>query len=78
MSFIYAAAADAWRGFATVAECNAIQAFLNNVKGWSIISDDRNIDDVSDVIDYGLLKKCSFLTIVYIIFCQMSTVVYMV
>ena len=49
-------AAAAWRGFATIAECNAIQAFLNKVKRWSIISDDRSIDDIWDGIDYGLFK----------------------
>ena len=49
--------AAAWRGFATVAECNAIQTFLNKVKRWSIISDDRSIADILDGIDYGLFKK---------------------
>ena len=53
-------AAAAWRGFATVAECNAIQAFLNNVKRWSLISNDRNIADILDGIDYGLFKKMQF------------------
>ena len=56
--FTYAAAA--WRGFATVAECNAIQAFLNKVKRWSIISDDRSIDDILDGMDYGLFNKMQF------------------
>ena len=36
---------------------NAMQAFLNKVKRWSIISDDRSIDDILDGIDYGLFKK---------------------
>ena len=39
-------AAAAWREFETVAECNAIQAFLNKVKRLGIISDDRSIDEV--------------------------------
>ena len=44
-----------------MAECNAIQAFLNKIKRWSIISDGRSIDDILDRINYGLLKKkCSF------------------
>ena len=43
-----------------VAECNAIQAFLNKVKRWSITSDDRDIDDILDGTDYGLFKKMQF------------------
>ena len=50
-------AAAAWKRFATVAECNAIQAFLNKVKGWGIISMTRSIDDNLDGIYYGLFKK---------------------
>ena len=50
----------AWRGFATVAKCNAIQAFLNKVKRWGIISDDRSIGDILDGISHGLLKKMQF------------------
>ena len=46
-----------FEGFATAAECNAIQAFLNKVKRWGIISDDRSIDDIFDEIDYGSFKK---------------------
>ena len=42
--------AAALRGFATVAECNAIQVFLNKVKRWGIISDDRSIEDILDGI----------------------------
>ena len=53
-------AAAAWRGFATVAECNAIQAFLNKVKRSSIISEDRSIDDILDGIDNGLFRKMKF------------------
>ena len=49
-------AVAAWRGFATVPECNVIQAFLYKVKRWGIISDDRIIDDILDEIDYGLSK----------------------
>ena len=68
----------AWRGFATAAECNSIQAFSNKVKRRGIISDDINIDDILDGIDYGLLKKFRFPTIVCIVFFQMSAVVYMI
>ena len=50
----------AWRGFATNAECNAIQAFLNKVKRWGIISEDRTIEDILDGIDHGLLRKNQF------------------
>ena len=58
---------------------NEMQAFLDKVKKWSIISDDRSINDILDGIYYGLFKnKYSFPTIVYIIFCQMSAIVYMV
>ena len=38
----------------------AIQAFLNKVKRWGSISDDRSIDDILDWIDYGLFKKMQF------------------
>ena len=40
--------AAVWIGSATAPDCNAIQAFLNKVKRWCIISDDRNIDDILD------------------------------
>ena len=53
-------AAAAWRGFATVAECNAIQAYLNKVKRRGIISEDRSIADILDGIDYGLFRKMQF------------------
>ena len=36
---------------------NAKQAFLNKVKRWGIIYDDRSIDDILDGIDNGLFKK---------------------
>ena len=53
-------AAAAWRGYATVAERNAVQAFLNKVMKWSIISDHRIIADITDRLVYGLFKKMRF------------------
>ena len=68
--------------FATAAECNALQVFLNMVKRWGITSDDRSntseLTDILDETDYGLFKKMHFPTIVCIISWQMSAVVYMV
>ena len=37
-----------------------MQAYLNKVKKWGIISDDTSIDDILDEIDYGLFKKMQF------------------
>ena len=47
-------------GFPTAAEWNPIQAFLNKVKRWGIVSGDRSIDDILDEINYDLLIKCIF------------------
>ena len=47
----------AWTGFATVAECNAIQVFLDKVKRCGIIADDSSFDDILEGIDCGLFKK---------------------
>ena len=35
-------------------------AFLNKIKRWGIISDDRSIDDILVGIDYGLFKTMQF------------------
>ena len=44
--FHIAYAAVAWTAFATAAECNAMQTFLNKVKRWDNTSDGRRIDDI--------------------------------
>ena len=49
-------AAVAWRGFASPAEINSIQTFVNKVKRWCIVTEDKNIIDVLDVINYNLFS----------------------
>ena len=51
MSIITYAAA-AWRGFASPAKINYIQIFVNKVK--SIVTENININDVLNVINYNL------------------------
>ena len=50
-------AAAAWRGHASTAECNNIQAFLIKAKRWGLISEDMNFDDILNVHESKLFKK---------------------
>ena len=50
-------AAAAWRGYASSAECNNIQAFLIKAKRWGLISKDMNFDDILNVHESKLFKK---------------------
>ena len=50
-------AAAAWREFASPAECNSIQIFINKVKRWRIMTEKRSIIDVFDAVDYNLFRN---------------------
>ena len=52
--------AAAWRGFARPAEINSNQIFVNKVKRLCIVTEDINIIDVLDVIDYNRFRKSQY------------------
>ena len=53
-------AAAAWRGYASSAECNNIQAFLIKAKRWGLIFEDINCDDILNVNESKLFKKAQY------------------
>ena len=53
-------AAAAWRRFASPAEINYSQIFVNKAKIWCIVTDNIDIIDVWDVIDYNLFRKFQY------------------
>ena len=53
-------AAAAWRGYASSAEFNNIQAFLIKADRCGLISEDINFDDILNVHESKLVKKAPY------------------